>query len=438
MTTPQATGAARAKQAALLLVVIIPMALAIGSAVAFFLWSLDAVTRIRLVNGWLLWLLPAAGALIGLVYWRWGHTTDAGTRLIIDEIHEPGGGIPARMAPLVLGATLVTHLFGGSAGREGTALQMGGSIASAFERRVLRKFLPRLGALLHDERRQLLQAGMAAGFGAVFGTPIAGAIFALEVVKMRRLGLSALVPCAVAAYAADWSVARWGFAHMAYPSVVLHSMGLPLLDAWTLGKVALAAICFGLASKLFLESAHGMSALVQRFVPAAWLRPVLGGCAVILLTLLVGSRDYLGLGIIAPLGGVSIVSSFIEPGTNALSWLYKLAFTAVTVGSGFKGGEVTPLFFIGASLGNALATVLHAPIALFAALGFVAVFGAAAKTPIACTVMALELFGPDAAFYFGVACLIAFLISGQTGLYMVRPERRVEHGPNENPPQPKG
>lgn len=438
MTTVQASGSARAKQAALLLVVIIPLALAVGSAVAFFLWSLEAVTRFRLENPWLLWLLPAAGALIGAVYWRWGHTSDAGTRLIIEEIHEPGGGIPARMAPLVLGATLVTHLFGGSAGREGTAVQMGGSIASAFERNVLRKFMPRLAALLHHDRRQLLQAGMAAGFGAVFGTPIAGAIFALEVVKMRKLGYSALVPCVLAAYAADWSVARWGFAHMAYPSVVLHALGLPILDAMTLGKVVLAAVCFGLASKLFLECAHGMSRIVQRFIAVPWLRPVAGGIVIILLTLLAGSRDYLGLGVIAPVGGVSIVSSFVEPGANAFSWLYKVAFTAVTVGSGFKGGEVTPLFFIGASLGNTLAGIMHAPIALFAALGFVAVFGAASKTPVACTVMALELFGTDAAFYFGVACLIAFLVSGPAGLYGARRTSQPPMPARENPPQPVG
>jgi H+/Cl- antiporter ClcA len=201
--------------------------------------------------------------------------------------------------------------------------------------------------------------------------------------------------------------------------------------------VAAAAVCFGLVSKLFLECAHAMSALMKRYVRTVWLRPVIGGCAVIALTLLVGTRDYLGLGVIAPYGGVSIVSSFVEPGANALSWLYKLVFTAVTVGSGFKGGEVTPLFFVGASLGNALAVLLHGPIVLFAALGFVAVFGAAAKTPLACTVMALELFGPDAGLYFGLACLLATLISGSKNLY-TDPAPRRPHQANESPLQPDG
>jgi len=421
-----------------LLVAVIPMALAVGGAVAFFLWSLDAVTRVRLVYPWLLWLLPAAGALIGVVYTRWGHTSDAGTRLIIDEIHEPGGGIPSRMAPLVLGATLVTHLFGGSAGREGTAVQMGGSLASAFERKVLRNFLPGLAAFLHEDRRQLLQAGMAAGFGAVFGTPVAGAIFALEVLKMRKLTLLAIVPCLVAAYVADWSVALLGGVHMAYPGIVLGAFGLPHLDGWTLAKVAAAGVCFGLVSKLFLECAHGVSALAKHLIRTAWLRPVAGGCIVIALTLIVGTRDYLGLGVIAPHGGVSIVSSFVEPGANPLSWLFKLVFTAVTVGSGFKGGEVTPLFFVGATLGNTLAVLLHGPLPLFAALGLVAVFGAAAKTPIACTIMALELFGPDAAAYFAIACFLAFLISGQKSLYTNPPPPHTQHGAQESPLQPDG
>ncbi|MBC8088419.1 MAG: chloride channel protein [Phycisphaerae bacterium] len=439
MTPPvTVTNTARAQQIARLLVVVIPMALAVGGAVAFFLWSLDAVTRVRLSHQWLVWLLPAAGGLIGVVYWRWGHSSDAGTRLIIDEIHEPGGGIPSRMAPLVLGATLVTHLFGGSAGREGTAVQMGGSIASALERNVLRRFLPRLAALTHDDRRQLLQAGMAAGFGAVFGTPLAGAIFALEVLKMRKLSALAIIPCLVAAYVADWSVARWGADHMAYPRVVLKSFGLTYFDVWTLAKVAAAAVCFGLVSKLFLECAHAMSALVKRYIPVVWLRPVVGGCAIIALTLAVGTQDYLGLGVIAPHGGVSIVSSFVEPGAHPLNWLFKLVFTAVTVGSGFKGGEVTPLFFVGATLGNTLAVLLHGPIPLFAALGFAAVFGAAARTPIACTVMALELFGPDAAGYFALACVVAFLISGSKGLYTEPTPRLQKSGAKENPLQPEG
>ena len=399
------------------LLVVMPLAFAVGTAVAFFLWSLDLATVTRQTHPWLLWLLPIGGAAIGYLYWRWGKSSDSGTRLIIDEIHLAGGGVPARMAPLVFLGTLVTHLFGGSAGREGTAVQMGGSIASAFERLALRRFGHRSLQFSEAERQELLQAGIAAGFGAVFGTPWTGAVFAIEVLAVRRFGLLSIVPCLLAAFVGHWTVALWHVHHTAYPHIDLAQLGLAHVDVVTLGEVAIAAIAFGLASWLFLFCAHGVSSLSKRFVSVPWLRPVIGGCIVIALTYAVGTRDYLGLGVTSPTGGVSIVSSFRDGGAQPFTWLFKTAFTTVTVGTGFKGGEVTPLFFVGAALGNSIATLLHAPVALFAALGFVAVFGAAANTPVACTIMGLELFGIDPIIYLAVACTLAFLTSGQSGLY---------------------
>lgn len=404
---------------------------------AFFLWSLELVTTARQTHSWLLWLLPAGGAAIGWMYWRWGKTSDAGTRLIIDEIHQPGGGIPARMAPFVLLGTLVTHLFGGSAGREGTAVQMGGSIASAVERYVLRRFRVKALQFSHVERQELLQAGIAAGFGAVFGTPVTGAVFAIEVLIVRRFGLIAFLPCLLAAFVGHWTVLLWGIHHTVYPQLDLAQLGLTHVDAITLGKVAVAAVAFGLVSALFLFCAHGISALSRRFIAIPWMRPLLGGCAVIALTLVLGTTDYLGLGVTSPTGGVSIVSSFQDGGAHAFSWLFKLVFTTVTVGTGFKGGEVTPLFFVGAALGNTLAGLMHAPVVLFAALGFVAVFGAAANTPIACTIMGLELFGLDAALYIATACVVAFLCSGRKSLYsdvLPKPVQKAEIPPNEESP----
>lgn len=393
------------------------MAIAVGSAVAFFLWALDGVTRVRFANAWLLYLLPVAGAAIGFVYARWGHTSDAGTRLIIDEIHEPGGGIPSRMAPFVLFATLTTHLFGGSAGREGTAVQMGGALASAFERQIVKRFLPFKFHFTHATRRSLLQSGMAAGFGAVFGTPLAGAIFAVEVLRKKTFDIGAIAACVLAAYIGHWTVAWWGVAHTHYPQIALSALGLAYIDAIALAKVVVAAVAFGLAGRLFLECAHGVSTLAKTLIRQSWLRPAIGGCVVIALTLLVGTRDYLGLGVTAPGSGISIVSSFQPDGAAPLSWLMKLLFTAVTVGSGFKGGEVTPLFFVGATLGNILSPLMHMPVVLMAALGFIAVFGAAAKTPVACAIMGAELFGPDALLYFALVCLIASVCSGGRSLY---------------------
>lgn len=422
------------------LIVIAPMAFIVGSAVTLFLWLLDETTQVRMAYPWLLWFLPIGGAAVGLMYRHWGNNADQGTRLIIDEIHQPGGGIPARMAPLVLIGTLITHLFGGSAGREGTAVQMGGSMASAFERRFLRRINFKVVQLKHVERRELLQAGLAAGFGAVFGTPFTGAVFALEILRVRRFGWFGLIPCLLASFIGDWSVALFGVHHTIYPRIILSHYGLPQLDALTLGKVAISAIIFGLVAWLFLVCAHGVSTIAKRWIAVPWLRPALGGCVVIALTYAVGSPDYLGLGVTAPVGQVSIVSSFADGGAHTYSWLLKLVFTTVTVGSGFKGGEVTPLFFIGATLGNALAVLLHAPIPLLAALGFVAVFGAAANTPIACTIMGFELFGVDAAFYIAIACGLAFLCSGRGGLYATRvqPAAGTELPNAENPLQPNG
>ena len=421
------------------------MAFIVGSSVTLFLWLLEEATATRMAQPWLLWLLPFGGAAVGLLYARWGHGDDRGTRLIIEEIHQPGGGIPARIAPFVFLGTIVTHLFGGSAGREGTAVQMGGSIASAFERRVLHRMPFKVVRLSHVERRELLQAGLAAGFGAVFGTPITGAVFAIEVLRVRRFGWVAVFPCLLAAFVGHFSVAFWGVHHTLYPRIQLAQYGLRPLDMGTLLKVLVAAVAFGVAARLFLACAHGVSAVAKRWIAISWLRPALGGCIVIALAHLVGSSDYLGLGVIAPAGHVSIVSSFEGAEIPPVAWLLKLIFTAVTVGSGFKGGEVTPLFFIGATLGNTIATLLHAPVALFAALGFVAVFGAASKTPIACTIMGLELFGVDAAFYLAVACGLAFVCAGSKSLYggpgPARLEDRaasVEHGNAKNPPQPDG
>jgi H+/Cl- antiporter ClcA len=406
------------------LLLVAPVALTIGSLVAFFLWALESATRTRLGSPWLLWLLPFAGVVVGLAYHRWGKSSEAGNNLIVDEIHEPGGGIPGRMTPLVLLGTIATHLFGGSAGREGTAVQMGGSIASTFERLVFGRIAAsRFGSWFQldaDDQRQLLQAGIAAGFGAVFGTPITGAIFALEVLTIGRLTYLALVPCLLASIIADWATRAWGIHHTLYPQLTLSSLGVSHLDPMLLAKVALAAVAFGIVSTMFAEITHLLGRGFRALVTRSWLRPALGAVIVIAMAMVFG-RDYLGLGVTpnAP-GDVSIVTSFNGTYVPGWAWAAKLIFTAVTLASGFKGGEVTPLFFIGAALGHSLAVVMHAPIALFAALGFVAVFAGATNTPLACTIMGVELFGADAAIYIAAACFLAYLFSGHSGIYVAQ------------------
>ena len=387
----------------------LPVALVTGSACAFFLWSLEAVTRLRFEHAWLLYCLPMAGMAVAWLYHRHGGTSEGGNNLILDRIHDPGGGVPRRMAPLVLLGTLATHLCGGSAGREGTAVQMGGSIAGA----VARHFRLETGQL-----SALLMAGVAAGFGAVFGTPLAGAVFAVEVAVIGRPKLQALPHCLLASYAGDWTCRAWGAGHTHYHIQQVVKLTGDGDGAALIGKVVLAAVAFGLMAMVFARSCHALGAAFKRVIPWPPLRPAVGGLLVIALFLSTGSADYLGLGVWSPdPKAVSLVSLFGSPEIHPWSWWWKFVFTAVTVSAGFKGGEVTPLFFIGAALGNALAGAMGAPSGLFAALGFVAVFAGASNTPLACTLMGIEIFGLEHALPLAIACWVAFLCSGHAGIY---------------------
>jgi len=394
---------------------IVPISIVTGSLVALFLWLLDIATATRWQHLWLIFLLPLAGLFITFLYKKYGKNADAGNNLIMDEIHKPGGGIPTRMAPLVLFATIITHLFGGSAGREGTAVQMGGSIASLFSKWY---------QLKHRDKRILLMCGMAAGFGAVFGTPIAGAVFAMEVLAIGRIKYDALIPCFIASVLADITCAAYGIHHTHYSIAFIHKIqntapSLPYLtfDFLLLLKVIIAGAAFGLAGYLFAETSHVIKSNAAKYIHNKWIIPVAGAALIISISYALGSFDYLGLGVTNPTGGVSIVSAFTPNGAHTWSWLWKLLLTAITLSTGFKGGEVTPLFFIGATLGNTLATISGSPVDLFAGLGFIAVFAGATNTPLACTFMGVELFGSNNVLYYAVACFTAYYFSGHSGIY---------------------
>jgi H+/Cl- antiporter ClcA len=367
-----------------------------GTASAGFLFALDWATATRGATPWLLWLLPLAGFAVGWVYLRFGGSVEAGNNLLIDEIHDPKSTIPLRMVPLVLGGTVVSHLFGASVGREGTAVQMGGALADQ---------LTRLFRLEAADRRIVLMAGISAGFAAVFGTPLAGAVFGLEVLAIGRLRYNGLLACLAAAVAGDQVCLLWGVHHTHYAVP-----GIPALAPWPLAAVLIAGAVFGLAGKLFADCTHALGGWIKRRVAYAPLRPLLGGIVVACAGSLPGAERYLGLGI------PTIQAAFLAP---LPSWDFagKMAFTVVSLGSGFKGGEVTPLFYIGATLGNALAPLLHLPFALLAGIGFVAVFAGAANTPIASTLMAMELFGAEIGVYAALGCVLSYLFSGHTGIY---------------------
>jgi H+/Cl- antiporter ClcA len=378
-----------------------------GSASAGFLFALEWATRTRLAHAWLIWLLPVAGFAVGWLYLRYGSSVEGGANLLIDEIHDPKKIIPLRMAPLVLGGTVLSHLFGASVGREGTAVQMGGALADQ---------LTRLFHLNNEDRRIILMAGISAGFASVFGTPLAGALFGLEVLAIGRLRYEAMLPCLAAAVIADQVGLLWGqlfniqHTHYAVPLI-------PALSAWTLSAMVIAGVLFGITGKVFAQATHGLSGWMKRKIAYAPLRPLAGGVVVALAVWLLGTDKYIGLGI------PTIVDALQGP-LPAYDFLAKMAFTIVSLGTGFKGGEVTPLFFIGATLGNALGPLLHQPVTLLAAIGFVAVFAGAANTPIASTLMAMELFGAEIGVYAAIACVVAYLFSGHAGIY---PAQRSGH-----------
>ncbi|GGC75917.1 voltage-gated chloride channel protein [Pedobacter sp. Leaf216] len=393
---------------------ILPVAIAIGSMVALFLWLLGWAIHFRFQHTWLIFLLPLAGIVIHLIYQSVGRSSEKGNNLIMDEIHRPGGGVPRQMAPVILITTVITHLFGGSAGREGTAVQIGGSIAGMFSRWF---------KLNEVDTKMLLTAGIAAGFGAVFGTPLTGAIFAMEVLAIGRIEYKALLPALIASVLGDLTVSAWGIHHTAYhidlieKSAYFLSEYLPV-NLLLLSKVILASTLFGLASYLFAVMVHEIKAFFSKVCKIQWLIPVIGGLIIIGLTYAIGKPDYLSLGVDSEYqGAVTIPSAFQPGGADTWSWLWKTIYTTLTLGTGFKGGEVTPLFYIGATLGNALSTLLNAPVSLFAALGFIAVFAGATNTPLACTIMGIELFGSEYTMFFAVACFTAYFFSGHSGIY---------------------
>jgi len=367
-----------------------------GGAAALFLVALGHATGWFLARTWLVALLPLAGFAIGLLALRAGPRCAGGTARVLAEARAPTAGLPWQLAPLVLIGTVVTHCCGGSAGREGTAVQMGAALADQLG--------PPLR--LHGRERQcLLLAGIAGGFAAVFGTPLSGVVFALEVAAPAALIRHAVGPCLLAALTGDALVRVLGVAHTAYPTLAVPAASLAL---W-LGA-AVVGVAGGVAARLFVAAQQAVRAVATRVVAWPPLRLAAGGALVALAVAALGSARHAGLGI--PLM-LDAFATPLPPSDAAL----KLALTALTLGCGFPGGEVTPLFVIGACLGSSLAPALALPVDLLAALGLAALFAGAARAPLACTLLAIELFGVDLALPAAIACIIARQVAGRHGVY---------------------
>lgn len=372
----------------------VAIGLVVGAAGTAFGLTLGWVTATRERLPWLLWLLPFAGLLIVFLYEKL-LPGDRGTNLVITTLHGEDE-LPPRMAPMIFVTTALTHLFGGSAGREGAALQLGGSIANW------------LGALVRlDERRRriLVLCGMSAGFSAVFGTPVASAIFAIEVASVGVMQYSALIPCAVSSLTASAVARRLGLLPESFKIGSAPDFG-PVSAV----KIFVVALLCAAASELFCLLLHSGGRLYKRLLPNPYLRVFAGGALICLLTLAVQTRDYLG-------AGTPIIAEAIAG--RALPWAFalKMLFTVVTLGAGYKGGELVPTLFVGATLGCTLGTLLHISPALCAAVGMVSLFCGVTNCPITALILGIELFGSTPAGYLLLAVAISYVFSGDNGLY---------------------
>ena len=364
-----------------------------GVVGALFHLGVNYATSVRLAHPWVLYLLPLGGLVIAGLY-RLCKLEGKGTNAVIESVHF-GSDVPVLLVPLIFVSTVITHLCGGSAGREGAALQIGGGIGY------------RTGRLLHLGEKDLPLAtlcGMSGVFSALFGTPLTATVFALEVISVGVLYYAGLVPCITAAMTGYLISLLLGVPPTRF------TVAMPALDAWTMLLVLVLAILCALVSILFCRGLHITEHLAARLVKNSYLRAAAGGVVIIALTLLLGTTDYNG-------AGMDVIQRALNGQANGWAWLLKLLFTAITIGCGFKGGEVVPSFFVGAAFGCWVGTLLGLSPAFAAAIGLVAVFCGAVNCPIASVVLSVEMFGAEGMLYFAMACAISYVLSGYCGLY---------------------
>ncbi|MBR5546766.1 MAG: chloride channel protein [Clostridia bacterium] len=365
-----------------------------GVVGSLFHLAVDWATEIRMEHNWLLYLLPVAGLVIAALY-HLTKTNGIGTNNILNSIRK-GDHIPLWLVPVIFASTTITHLFGGSAGREGAALQIGGGIG--FE-------LGKLLRLDESDMRMVTLCGMSAVFAALFATPLTATVFVLEVVAVGMIQYSAFVPCLVSSVGA-FGISKLFGLHTSHYAPVVQG-----LDAVMFGKVAVFAVIVALASILLCEVLHNTEHAAAKLFKNRFVRAVVGGVLLIGMTLVLNTRDYNGAG--------GDIITLALGGTVNSNWafLWKLIFTAVTIGFGFKGGEIVPTFFIGATFGCVIGPMLGIPAELAAALGLVGMFCGVVNCPLASIFLSIELFGAGAMPYFALVCGIAYMLSGKFGLY---------------------
>ncbi|WP_228724966.1 chloride channel protein [Caproicibacter fermentans] len=365
-----------------------------GSAGTLFYFCIRTVTALRIDHGWLLWLLPLGGLLIVFLYRAGKITEPKGTDLVIEAVRSPEP-VPTVMAPLIFVATTVTHLFGGSAGREGAALQLGGSLGY------------RIGRLFRLDEKDLhvvTMCGMAACFSALFGTPLTSTLLVMEVITVGVMYYSALVPCTVA------SIVAAGIAQSFHAAPTqFHVSGTPSIGILPLMQVTLLGILCAVVSVLYCFVMHGTGLLYKRWIRNQYVRVLVGGVLVILLSFVFG-RDYLGM-------GGNVIAAAFQRSSRPEAFLLKLLFTAATLGAGFRGGEIVPAFFVGATFGSFTGSLIGLTPSFGASIGFMAVFCGVTNCPLTAFVLSVEVFGEQGILYYLLAAGISYMLSGYSSLY---------------------
>lgn len=367
----------------------------VGLCGTAFYFALSLVTVLRTQNTWLIFLLPLGGLGIVAMYRFLHNEKDTGTNLVISAIHSDDE-LPLRMAPLIFVSTLITHLFGGSAGREGAALQMGGSIGNA---------LGKLFRFDDKDKHVMIMCGMSAAFSALFGTPMAAAILPMEMVSVGVMYYIALVPCVISSLVAHGIAYSFGVSNEMF---IIRS--IPKFGIITSIEISVLAILCALVSILFCVLLHKSEDLYKRFFTNPYIRVIAGGCIIIVLTLLVGNQDYNGT-------GINIIEHCINGTVRPEAFLLKMIFTALTLGAGYKGGEIVPSFFTGAAFGCLFGNLLGFSPTLCTVVGMTAVFCGVTNCPITSLLISFELFGYDGMPYFLLATALSYMLSGYFGLY---------------------
>ena len=356
---------------------------------------IDEVTALRGEFPWLLFLLPLAGLFIVFAYRKMGLEKDPGTNLVLSST-QTEETVPFRMLPLIFVSTILTHLTGGSAGREGAALQVGGSLGSA---------LSKIMKLKKEDGHITVLCGMSAVFSAMFGTPVAAAVFSMEVVMVGAMQYAAFVPCVIAAVVAKYVTEILG-SHNSIYTVMLNVPITPVL----LGQTILLGILSGVLSMVFCKMMHQMSHFLTKILPNAYVRAFVGGAAIVAFTLMLGTRDYNG-------AGTHMVEQSFTGTVVWYAFLVKMIFTAITIGSGFKGGEIVPTLFVGATFGCVIGPVIGLPGGLAAALSMIGTFCGVVNAPLASIFLGIEMFGTGDIILFAIVCAISYVCSGYYSLY---------------------